>query len=85
MGAAALDLAYVAAGRLDGFFEYGLNPWDIAAGALIVREAGGFVEDIDGRQNAIKTGNVIATNGNFLGPLGRILRAAAKDSPRSPA
>ena len=85
MGAAALDLAYVAAGRLDGFFEYGLNPWDIAAGALLVREAGGFVEDIDGRQNAIKTGNVIATNGNFLGPIGRILRAAAKDSPRSPA
>ena len=85
MGAAALDLAYVAAGRLDAFFEYDLNAWDVAAGALLVREAGGFVEDIDGRQNAVRTGNVIAANGTFLGPLGRILRAAAKDSPKSPA
>jgi myo-inositol-1(or 4)-monophosphatase len=48
MGAAALDLAYVAAGRYDGFWERGLSPWDVAAGAVIVREAGGFVTDYAG-------------------------------------
>jgi myo-inositol-1(or 4)-monophosphatase len=77
-GAAALDLAYVAAGRLDAFWEQGLNPWDIAAGILMIREAGGFVEDFAGRDNVLKTGNVIAANGHLLGPLGRVLRAAAK-------
>src|SRR5580704_3436842 len=49
-GAAALDLAYVAAGRLDGFWEFGLSPWDIAAGMLLVREAGGYVSDLSGGQ-----------------------------------
>ena len=52
IGAAALDLAYVAAGRFDGFWESDLNAWDVAAGILMVREAGGFVEDIDGRDTA---------------------------------
>ena len=47
-GVAALDLAYVAAGRLDGFWEFGLSPWDIAAGILLVREAGGYVSDLAG-------------------------------------
>ena len=50
LGVAALDLAYVAAGRFDGFWEFGLQPWDIAAGILLVREAGGYVTDIDGGQ-----------------------------------
>jgi len=59
-GSAALDLAYVASGRLDGFWELGLAPWDIAAGALLVREAGGFVTDIGGGERFMETGNLIA-------------------------
>lgn len=59
-GSAALDLAYVAAGRLDGFFEIGLQPWDMAAGVLIVREAGGVVVDFAGADQYMETGNVVA-------------------------
>ena len=59
-GSAALDLAYVAAGRLDGFWELGLNPWDIAAGALLMEEAGGFISDFAGNQNFMESGNVVA-------------------------
>lgn len=58
-GSAALDLAYVAAGRLDGFWEFGLNPWDIAAGCLIVGEAGGLVGDFNGGHNYLNSGNVV--------------------------
>ena len=58
-GSAALDLAYVAAGRFDGFWELGLQPWDIAAGVLLIREAGGVVTDIRGGDRAMKTGNVV--------------------------
>jgi len=58
-GAAALDLAYVAAGRLDGFWEFGLSPWDMAAGTLIILEAGGMVSDFDGEENYLFTGNVV--------------------------
>jgi myo-inositol-1(or 4)-monophosphatase len=61
-GSAALDLAYVAAGRLDGYWEYGLSEWDIAAGQLMVREAGGIVSDIDGTDKHLKTGNVLAAS-----------------------
>jgi myo-inositol-1(or 4)-monophosphatase len=61
-GAAALDLAYVAAGRLDGFWEIGLNPWDMAAGALLVQEAGGLVSDFSGGNEYMETGNVVAGN-----------------------
>lgn len=61
-GSAALDLAYVAAGRLDGFWEVGLNPWDMAAGALLVQEAGGLVGDFSGGDNYMQTGNVVAGN-----------------------
>lgn len=60
IGAAALELAYVACGRLDGFFEFGLQPWDIAAGCLLIQEAGGFVADPHGNQHFIKLGSVIA-------------------------
>jgi myo-inositol-1(or 4)-monophosphatase len=60
-GSAALDLAYVASGRLDGFFEIGLRPWDIAAGTLIIREAGGLVSDIEGGEDFIKSGDVVAS------------------------
>jgi myo-inositol-1(or 4)-monophosphatase len=62
-GSAALDLAYVAAGRLDGFWEIGLNKWDIAAGALLIKEAGGFIGDFSGRDQYLETGNVVAGNG----------------------
>lgn len=59
-GAASLDLASVAAGRLDGFWEIGLQPWDMAAGALLVREAGGFVSDFSGGDDFLSTGNIVA-------------------------
>jgi len=62
-GAAALDLAYVAAGRLDGYWEFRLKPWDLAAGALLVLEAGGRVTDPGGGSNWLETGDLVATNG----------------------
>jgi len=58
-GAASLDLAWVAAGRLDGFWEFGLAPWDMAAGALLIQEAGGLVSDLAGEGNYLKTGNIV--------------------------
>lgn len=61
-GSAALDLAYVAAGYLDAFWEYSLQPWDIAAGALMIQEAGGVVTDFNGGDNFLEQGNVIACN-----------------------
>jgi len=61
-GSAALDLAYVAAGRADGFWELGLKPWDIAAGALLIWEAGGFVSDLTGGEQFMETGNIVAGN-----------------------
>ncbi len=61
-GSAALDLAYVAAGRVDGFWEIGLNSWDIAAGVLLVREAGGFVGDLNGGDDFLSSGNIVAAN-----------------------
>lgn len=59
-GSAALDLAYVASGRLDGFWEFGLRPWDIAAGSLIVKEAGGLISDLQGGETYMKQGDVVA-------------------------
>ena len=61
-GSAALDLAWVAAGRFDGYWERGLKPWDMAAGLLLVREAGGFVSDCDGGDDPLKAGSMIAGN-----------------------
>ena len=61
-GSAALDLAYVAAGRFDAFWEFGLNPWDIAAGVLLVQEAGGLVSDMDGGHQFIQSGDIVAAN-----------------------
>jgi myo-inositol-1(or 4)-monophosphatase len=58
-GAASLDLAYVACGRLDGFWEFGLSPWDMAAGALLISEAGGLVGDLAGESNYLATGNIV--------------------------
>ena len=61
-GSAALDLAYVAAGRLDGFWELGLKPWDMAAGILLITEAGGVVTDLDGDASCMDTGNLLTAN-----------------------
>lgn len=62
LGSAAVDMAYVACGRFDAFFEYGLNAWDVAAGAIIVQEAGGKVTDFQGKNNYLFGGELIATN-----------------------
>ena len=65
LGSAAADLAYVACGRFDGFYEYGLSPWDVAAGALIVKNAGGAVSDFNGKDDFIFGKEIIATNGRI--------------------
>jgi myo-inositol-1(or 4)-monophosphatase len=65
LGSAALDLAYVAAGRFDGFWEERLHPWDMAAGALLVEEAGGMVTDMDGAPLDLFAGHIVATNGSL--------------------
>ena len=61
-GSAALDLAFIAAGRFDGYWERGLSPWDMAAGILLVREAGGYVTDLQGKDTMLTTGDIIAGN-----------------------
>jgi len=71
-GSAALDLAYVAAGRFDGYWERNLNVWDIAAGALMVREAGGTVAEIDGG-DFMKTGSIVASNASLAPQLAKAL------------
>ncbi len=68
-GAAALDLAYVACGRLDGFWEFGLQPWDIAAGALLIQEAGGLISDLAGESAYLDSGNVVAGAPKIFGQL----------------
>ncbi len=78
MGAAALDLAWVAAGRFDGFWERNLSAWDIAAGALLVREAGGFVSGLNGKQDMLETGGVIAGNADIHRALIDVLRECAR-------
>lgn len=62
LGTASLDLAYVAAGRFDGYWEMSLKPWDIAAGALLVQEAGGFVSDFKGQDNFLASGDIVCGN-----------------------
>ena len=74
IGAAALDLAYVAMGRFDGYWERGLNIWDIAAGVLLVKEAGGFVSDLDGRDRMLENGDVLAANDRLHAPLLKLVR-----------
>lgn len=73
-GSAALDLSYVAAGRLDGFWEFKLKPWDIAAGVLLVREAGGTVTDLDRKPIKLDTYGIVATNGRIHDDLIDLLR-----------
>ena len=73
-GSAALDLAYVAAGRYDGYWERGLHPWDIAAGLLIVREAGGFTQGIIADEDPLETGHLIAANANIFDAFAKVIR-----------
>ena len=72
-GSAALDLCYVAAGRVDAFFELGLSKWDIAAGALIIREAGGRISDFRGGDGYLESGNVVAGNPKVYAALSKLL------------
>lgn len=74
-GAASLDLAYVAAGKVDGFWEYGLSPWDVAAGIILVKEAGGLALGIDNKENPLLTGNIVAGNTNIVKELQNILNS----------
>lgn len=73
-GSAALDLAYVAAGRLDGFFELSLKPWDMAAGALMIKEAGGLVGDINGGENFLDSGHIVAGNPKIFKQMLQVIR-----------
>lgn len=66
MGSAAIDLAYVACGRYDGFYEYGLNRWDVTAGIIIIREAGGRASDFSGNKNDIDGSEIVASNSNIF-------------------
>lgn len=73
-GSAALDLAYVAAGRLDGFWEIGLKPWDLAAGALLIQEAGGIVGDFSGGPSFLKHGHIVAGNAKIFAAIINTIR-----------
>ncbi len=81
LGSAALDLAYVAAGRCDGFWEFGLSSWDVAAGLLLVREAGGYVSDLSGGQTMMASGDVLAANDHLHLPLAVLLKEARRARP----
>lgn len=72
-GAAALDLAYVAAGYYDGFWEIGLSKWDVAAGALLITEAGGLVGDFEGNESWFETGNIVGGNPKIFGQMLKVL------------
>lgn len=77
-GAAALDLAYVAAGRLDGFFEKGLKPWDIAAGALLISESGGIIGDFTGESDYLYKGDILAGSPKVFAQMVGLLSTFAK-------
>jgi len=84
LSAAALDLSYVASGRFDAFFEMGLKPWDIAAGILLVEEAGGSVTEPAGGARLLETGDVLATNGPLQAPMRRLVGPSLRASPSRP-
>jgi myo-inositol-1(or 4)-monophosphatase len=83
-GSAALDLAYVAAGYTDGFFEINLSPWDIAAGALLVQEAGGIVGDFEGNQSWLRTGNIVAANPKVFGQMLQVIAPHLTERIKTP-
>ena len=76
LGAAAIDLAYIACGKFEGFWEIGLNPWDMAAGALLIKEAGGKISDFWDKPYYMNNAYVLATNGHIHNALGEIIREA---------
>jgi myo-inositol-1(or 4)-monophosphatase len=80
-GAATLDLAWLAAGRYDGFFEQGLKPWDLAAGLLLVREAGGFITDYQGGSAMLTRGDIVAGNAALQAPLHKLVAQAIRTQP----
>lgn len=82
-GSAALDLAYVAAGRLEGFWEIGLKPWDTAAGQLIAKEAGAVISDFEGGNNFDKTGNIVVATPKVLGAIVKTMRPHLNDGLKS--
>lgn len=84
-GSAALDLAYVAAGRYEAFWEYGLAPWDSAAGLILVTEAGGFVSEVDGGTNPVFNGSLLASNALMQRDFQELLRRAATTAPAKAA
>lgn len=84
-GVASLDLAYVAAGRFDGFFEFALSPWDIAAGIVLVREAGGAVTDPEGSNRGLRRGDVLASNLHLHDALRQTLADGARRLPMDAA
>ena len=83
-GSAALDLAYVAAGYSDGFFEINLSPWDIAAGALLVQEAGGIVGDFEGNESWLRTGNIVAGNPKVFGQMLQVIAPHLTERIKTP-
>jgi len=83
-GSAALDLAYVAAGFADGFFEINLSPWDIAAGALLVQEAGGIVGDFEGNESWLRTGNIVAANPKVFGQMLQVIAPHLTERIKTP-
>lgn len=83
-GAAAIDLAYVACGRLDGFWEFKLNPWDMAAGSLMVREAGGKISDMRGGPLSLRGPHLVADNGHFHAELIGLFDEVFREQPRYP-
>ena len=83
-GSAALDLAYVAAGFADGFFETGLSPWDVAAGALLVTEAGGLVGNFSGESDFLERGECLAANPRIYGQMVSLLHGYSRIAPPAP-
>ena len=74
-GAASLDLAFVAAGRVDGFWEFGLSSWDVAAGIILVKEAGGLAKGIDNKEDPLLTGNIVAGNVHIVQELQKVINS----------
>jgi myo-inositol-1(or 4)-monophosphatase len=78
-GSAALDLCYLAAGRVDGFWELGLSIWDVAAGTLIIREAGGRISDFRGTEGFLQSGNIVAGTPKVYAALSKLLAPMARE------
>ena len=79
-GSAALDLAYIASGRFDGFWEYGLKPWDVAAGIVLVEEAGGKVTDMGGAQYKVGDYDILASNGKIHSDMVELIREVRRNN-----